>query len=167
MRYQSKIGKKSHFSQFGQTLTRSSWQPLLLLKLQVSSLGSTTPESRKQGLPVMRTPGKQFKNIRYSSGWGRKRKDDLNRSRLPLFRQGGATVGWAQGIREAPYFREACGSDKGNVNQAGCFGYFLVEMAFVVGQGVISLLGRCRGWKVSGQDKSQIDATGLEHQGCT
>ena len=38
----------------------------------------------------------------------------------------------------------------------GCFGYSLVEMAFVVGQGVISLLGRCRGWKVSGQggDKS-------------
>ena len=31
--------------------------------------------------------------IRYSSGRGRKRKDDLNRSRLPLFRQGGATVG--------------------------------------------------------------------------
>ena len=28
---------------------------------------------------------------------------------------------------------------------------FLVEMAFVVGQGVISLLDRCRGWKVSGQ----------------
>ena len=27
-------------------------------------------------------------------------------------------------------------------NQAGCFGYSLVEMAFVVGQGVISLLGR-------------------------
>ena len=24
-------------------------------------------------------------------------------------------------------------------------------MAFVVGQGVISLLGRCRGWKVFGQ----------------
>ena len=47
------------------------------------------------------------------------------------------------------------------------FGYSLVEMAFVVGQGVISLLGRCRGWKVSGQDKSQIDATGLEHQGGT
>ena len=47
--------------------------------------------------------------------------------------------------------REACGSDKGNVNQAGCFGCFLVEVAFVVGQGVISLLGRCRGWKVSGQ----------------
>ena len=33
------------------------------------------------------------KNVRYSSGRGRKRKDDLNRSRLPLFRQGGATVG--------------------------------------------------------------------------
>ena len=31
-------------------------------------------------------------NVRYSSGRGRKRKDDLNR-RLPLFRQGGATVG--------------------------------------------------------------------------
>ena len=30
-------------------------------------------------------------------------------------------------------------------------GIFLVEMTFVVGQGVISLLGRCRGWKVSGQ----------------
>ena len=31
-------------------------------------------------------------HVRYSSGRGRKRKDDLNRSRLPLFRQGGATV---------------------------------------------------------------------------
>ena len=31
--------------------------------------------------------------IRYSSGQGRKRKDDLNRSRLALFRQGGARVG--------------------------------------------------------------------------
>ena len=48
-------------------------------------------------------------------------------------------------------YREVCGSDKGNVNQAECFGYSLVEMAFVVGQGVISLLGRGRGWKVSGQ----------------
>ena len=38
------------------------------------------------------------------------------------------------------------------MSQAGCFGYSLVEMAFVVGQGVISLLGRCRGWKVSGQE---------------
>ena len=28
---------------------------------------------------------------------------------------------------------------------------FLVEMTFVVRQGVISLLGRYRGWKVSGQ----------------
>ena len=44
-----------------------------------------------------------------------------------------------------------CGSDKGIINQAGCFGYSLVEMAFVVGQGVMSLLGRCRGWKVSEQ----------------
>ena len=34
-----------------------------------------------------------IKYVRYSSGRGRKRKDDLNRSRLPLFRQGGATVG--------------------------------------------------------------------------
>ena len=31
--------------------------------------------------------------VRYSSGRGRKRKDDLNRSRLLLFRQVGATVG--------------------------------------------------------------------------
>ena len=30
--------------------------------------------------------------VRYSAGRGRKRKDNLNRSRLPLFRQGGATV---------------------------------------------------------------------------
>ena len=44
-------------------------------------------------------------------------------------------------------------------------GYSLVEMVFVVGQGVISLLGRCRGW--TGGDKSQIDATGLEHQSGT
>ena len=44
--------------------------------------------------------------------------------------------------------REACASYKGNVNQVGCFGYSLVEMAFVVGQGVIRLLGRYRGWKV-------------------
>ena len=35
----------------------------------------------------------QIVSVRYSSGRGRKRKDDLNRSRLPLFRQGGATVG--------------------------------------------------------------------------
>ena len=48
-------------------------------------------------------------------------------------------------------WREAYGSSKGNVNQAGCFGYSLVEMAFVVGQGVLSLLSRCSGWKVSGQ----------------
>ena len=36
-------------------------------------------------------------------------------------------------------------------NQAGCFGYSLVEMEFVVGQGIISLLGSCKGWKVSAQ----------------
>ena len=38
-------------------------------------------------------PGFGMKNVRYSSGLGRKRKNDFNRSRLPLFRQGGATVG--------------------------------------------------------------------------
>ena len=37
--------------------------------------------------------------VRYSSGRGRKRKDDLNRSRLPLFRQGGATVGLKTRLR--------------------------------------------------------------------
>ena len=37
-------------------------------------------------------PGFGTKNVRYSSGLGRKRKNDFNRSRLPLFRQGGATV---------------------------------------------------------------------------
>ena len=30
--------------------------------------------------------------VRYSSGQGRKKKDNLNRCRLPLFRQGRATV---------------------------------------------------------------------------
>ena len=96
------------------------------------------------------------KNVRYSSGHGRKRKDDLNICRLPLFRQGGATVGLmtrliAEGSGRLHIYREVCGSNKGNVNQVGCLGYFLAEMAFVVGQGLISLLGRCRGWKVSGQ----------------
>lgn len=102
-------------------------------------------------------------SVRYSSGRGRKRKDDLNRSRLPLFRQGGATVGQrtrlstkdqaecAEGSGRLHIYREVCVIDKRNVNQAGCFGYTLVEMAFVVGQGVISLRDRCRGWKVSGQ----------------
>ena len=32
-------------------------------------------------------------SVRYSLGRGRKRKDNLNRTRLPLFRQRGATVG--------------------------------------------------------------------------
>ena len=45
--------------------------------------------------------------------------------------------------------------------------YSLVEMTFVVEQGVISLLGRCRGWKVSGQGMISPDATSLEHQGRT
>ena len=47
-------------------------------------------ENETSALPL---PGFGTKNVRYSSGRGRKRKDDLNRSRLPLFRQGGATVG--------------------------------------------------------------------------
>ena len=53
-----------------------------------------------------------------------------------------------EGSERLNIYREVCGSNKGIINQAGCFGYFLVEMAFVVGQGV-------------------IDATGLEHQGGT
>ena len=56
-----------------------------------------------------------------------------------------------EGSGKLHIYRKVCGSDKGNVNQAGCFAYSLVEMAFVVWQGVISLLGRCRGWKVSRQ----------------
>ena len=43
-------------------------------------------------------------------------------------------------------YREVCGSDKGNVNQAGHFEYSFVEMTLAVGQGVISLLGGWRGW---------------------
>ena len=72
MKYGLRTGKRNHFSQFGQALTRSSWQPLLLLKLQVSSLGSTTPESRRQWLPVMRTPGKQSGTLRIPSRSGSK-----------------------------------------------------------------------------------------------
>ena len=48
-------------------------------------------------------------------------------------------------------YGEVCGSDKGNVNQAGYFEYSFVEMTLAVGQGVISLLGGWRGWEVSGQ----------------
>ena len=67
MRYVLKIRKRNDLSQFGQALTRSSWKPLLLIKLQASSLGSTTPESRRQQLPVMRTPGKQLGTPKTSS----------------------------------------------------------------------------------------------------
>ena len=68
---------------------------------------------------------------------------------LPLFRQGGATVGLTarlsgEGSGRLHTYREVCGSDKGNVNQEGYFEYSFVEMTLVVGQGVISLLG---GWK--------------------
>ena len=66
MRYGLKTGKSNHFSQFGWALTWSSWQPLLLIKLGVSSLGSTIPESRRQQLPMMRTPGKQFRTPKIS-----------------------------------------------------------------------------------------------------
>ena len=55
-----------------------------------------------------------------------KRRDDLHIGRLPLFRQGGATVSLmtrlsARGIRESSYLKGGCGSDKGNVSQAGRF----------------------------------------------
>ena len=96
-------------------------------------------------------PGFGTKNVRHSSV-RQKRKDDLNRSRLPLFRQGGVTVGLMtrlssqEGSGRLHTYREVCGSDKGNVSQAGYFEYSFVEMTFVVGQGVISLLGGCRGW---------------------
>ena len=46
-------------------------------------------ESETSASPL---PGFGTKNVRNSSGRGRKRKDDLNRSRLPLFRQGGEKV---------------------------------------------------------------------------
>ena len=35
-------------------------------------------------------------------------------------------------------YREVCGNDKGNVNQAVNFEYSFVEMTLAVGQGVIS-----------------------------
>ena len=87
-----------------------------------------------------------------------KRKDDLNRSRLPLFRGGGATFGLTTrlsaergqgGFIFMGKFVEVIRFH--NVNHLGYFEYSFVEMTFVVWQGVISLLGRCRGWKVSGQ----------------
>ena len=109
----------------------------------MSAIHKLTLLRRKRRLPLSLP-------VRYSSGQGKKRKEDLNRSRLPLFRQGGATVGLTTRLstERLHIYREVCGSDKGKVNQAGYFGYSLVEMAFVVGQGV-------------------IDATGLEHQGGT
>ena len=82
MRYRSKVRKRSHFSQFGQALTWSSWQPLLLLKLQVSSLGSTTPASRRQRLSVMRTPVKQFRTPQTPSRSGSKNNDPHPRRML-------------------------------------------------------------------------------------
>ena len=94
--------------------------------------------------------------VRYSSGRGRKRKDDLNRSRLPLFRQGGATVGLMTRLsteREqggAIFVGRLVEAIRETLIRRDVLGIFLVEMTFVVGQGVISLLGRCRGWKVSG-----------------
>ena len=87
--------------------------------------------------------------VRYSSGRGRKREDNFNRRRGNSWPKDQAECG--EGSGRLHIYREVCVNDKGNVNQARCFGYTLVEMAFVVGQGVISLLGRCRGWKVSGQ----------------
>ena len=48
-------------------------------------------------------------------------------------------------------YREVCGSNKGNVNQARCFGYPLVEMAFVVGQGV-----GCRLWGRTESDTTEV-----------
>ena len=89
-------------------------------------------------------------------GKPQKRKDDLNRSRLPFEARRGDSQPNDQsehqeGSGRLHIYREVCGSNKGNVNQAGYFEYSLVEMTFVVGQGVISLLDRCRGLKVSGQ----------------
>ena len=78
--------------------------------------------------------------VRYSSGRGRKRKHNLNRSRLPLFRQGGATVGLKTRLRAE---RDQGGSIfigrfvemiREMLIRRDVFGYSLVEMAFVVGQ---------------------------------
>ena len=62
-------------------------------------------------------------------------------------------------------YREVCGSDKGNVNQVGYFEYSFVEMTLVV-EGGDKSSGRVEGVVGfrTGGDKSQIDATGLEHQ---
>ena len=77
------------------------------------------------------------KNVRYISGGGRKRKDDLNRSRLPLFSQArrgdsrpNDQAERGEGSGRLHSYLEVCGSDKRNINQAGSFGYSLVEMAF-------------------------------------
>ena len=71
MRYGLKTGKRNHFNQFGQAPIWSSWQPLLLFKLQMSPLGSTTPELRQQ-LSMIRTSGKEFKTPRTHSRSGSK-----------------------------------------------------------------------------------------------
>ena len=78
---------------------------------------------------------------------------------MPLFRKGGATVGLRTRLRAERdqggsifigRFVEAIRDVSSQANQAGCFVSSLVEMAFAVGQGMVSLLGSCSGWKVSG-----------------
>ena len=65
---------------------------------------------------------------------------------LYLDKEGRQSAECREGTGRLHTYREVCGSDKGNINQEGYFEYSFVEMTFVVGQGVISLLGGCRGW---------------------
>ena len=69
--------------------------------------------------------------------------ESIKGTRSPLFRQGGVTVSLmtrlrARGIREASYIKGGCGRE--TLVRRDVLG--ILEMAFVVGHGVISLLGR-------------------------
>ena len=73
----------------------------------------------------------------YSSGRGRKGK--MASTEVGYLYSGKEGDSWPndqaehrEGSGSLHIYREVCGSDKGNVNQAGCFEYSLVEMAFVV-----------------------------------
>ena len=84
---------------------RQSLQQKVLRKLERNKQNNETdrtwlvPYCGPGALPDMRATAKTKQaegsalTVRHRSGGGRKRKDDLNRGRLPLFRQGGATVG--------------------------------------------------------------------------
>jgi len=75
--------------------------------------------------------------VRYSLGQGRKGKmTSIEVGYIYSGKEGRQSAYQAEhqeGSGRLHIYKDVCGRDKGNVYQAGCFGYSLVEMAFVVG----------------------------------